>query len=65
MLFEFFDRTGFLRTAVKEYVEFYNQERPHQGLDNELVTEITEKYEFDAPVKSKERLGWLLNYYYR
>ena len=56
---------GFLRTAVKEYVDFYNQERPHQGLDNELVTANTGECDLDAPVKIKERLGGLLNYYYR
>ena len=56
---------GFLRTAVREYVEFYNQERPHQGLDNEFVTTNGEGFVFDAPVKAKERLGGLLNYYYR
>ena len=56
---------GFLRAAVKEYVDFYNQERPHQGLDNELVTASTEECDLDAPVKIKERLGGLLNYYYR
>jgi len=56
---------GFLRAAIKEYVDFYNQERPHQGLDNELVTAITEKCDLDAPVKVKGRLGGLLNYYYR
>ena len=56
---------GFLRAAVKEYVDFYNQERPHQGLDNELVTANTGEFDFDAPVKIKERLDGLLNYYYR
>ena len=53
------------RTAVREYVEFYNQERPHQGLDNELVIDNSEGFDSDAPVKVKERLGGLLNYYYR
>ena len=56
---------GFLRTAVREYVEFYNQERPHQGLDNELVIDNSEGIVSDAPVKVEERLGGLLNYYCR
>ena len=50
---------------IKEYVDFYNQERPHQGLDNELVIDNSEGFDSDAPVKVKERLGGLLNYYYR
>ena len=54
-----------MRTAVRKYVEFYNQERPHQGLDNELVIDNSEGFDSDAPVKVKERLGGLLNYYYR
>ena len=29
---------GSLRLAVSEYVEFYNSERPHQGLNNRLVS---------------------------
>jgi transposase InsO family protein len=56
---------GFLRVAVREYVEFYNQERPHQRLDNELVTVNSDKYNLYAPVNVKERLGGPLNYYYR
>jgi len=56
---------GFLRTAVKEYVDFYDQEQPHQGVDNELVTASTGECDLDALVKVEERLGGLLNYYYR
>ena len=50
---------------IKEYVDFYNQERPQQGLDNEFIATNSEGFDFDAPVKVKERLGGLLNYYYR
>jgi putative transposase len=56
---------GFLRAAVKDYVEFYNQERPHQGLNNRFLTSGDEQYDFEAPLKVKERLGGLLNYYFR
>jgi len=56
---------GFLRTAIREYVEFYNQERAHQGLNNEFVTADSDGFDSDAPAMVKERLGGLLNYYYR
>ena len=56
---------GFLRAAVRDYVEFYNQERPHQGLDNRFLKVNDEQVDSKVPVKVKERLGGLLNYYYR
>jgi hypothetical protein len=56
---------GFLRAAVKDYVKFYNQERPHQGLGNRFLIVNDEQVDSEASVKVKERLGGLLNYYYR
>lgn len=56
---------GFLRAAVKDYVEFYNQERPHQGLNNRFLIVNDEQVDSEASVKVKERLGGLLSYYYR
>ena len=56
---------GSLRHAVSEYVEFYNHERPHQGLENELVvSQLSETADKD-PVKVRSRLGGLLNFYCR
>ncbi len=52
-----------LRRAVGEYVEHYHLERTHQGLGNELIDGVPE-----CPiglVQRRERLGGLLNSYYR
>ena len=51
--------------AVSEYVGFYNHERPHQGLDNELVVSQSTKISAEDSVKVRSRLGGLLNFYYR
>jgi putative transposase len=56
---------GSLRHAVSEYVEFYNHERPHQGLENELVVFQSTKISAEDCVKVRSRLGGLLNFYYR
>ena len=49
----------------QSYVEFYNSERPHQGLHNQLVLASVPEKAKDSDVKVKSRLGGLLNYYYR
>ena len=53
-----------LRTAVREFVHHYHQERPHQGLGNEFIA--PQKTVVGAgEVKCRERLGGLLKFYYR
>jgi putative transposase len=54
-----------LRRAVGSYVEHYHLERPHQGLDNELIEKGDEADRTQGSIKQKERIGGLLNYYYR
>ena len=56
-----------LQAAVREFVHHYHEERPHQGLGNELIAP-----QRTAPtvigighVKCRERLGGLLKFYYR
>jgi hypothetical protein len=56
---------GSLRRAVSEYVEFYNSERPHQGLNNGLISQNDFPKSVNAEIKMKSRLGGLLNFYYR
>jgi transposase InsO family protein len=56
---------GHLRRAVSEFVEHYHLERNHQGLDNRLLTSPSPSSNNNGPVARRERLGGLLNYYYR
>ena len=51
---------GHLRRAVTEFVEHYHLERNHQGLDNRLAPSND-----NSPVVRRERLGGLLNFYFR
>ena len=54
-----------LRRAVTEYVLHYHQERPHQGLDNRLITTLGVPTNSDGDVRCRKRLGGLLSYYHR
>ena len=56
---------GSLRHAVSEYVEYYNHERPHQGLNNELIESQSAETATKGPVRVRSRLGGLLNFYHR
>ena len=66
---ECFDRMvlfgeGHLRAAVREFVHHYHEERPHQGLDNELIAPTT-TVTGTGEMKCRDRLGGLLKFYYR
>jgi hypothetical protein len=54
-----------LRGAVREFVEHYYLERNHQGLEHHLITLTLSPANDRAPIARRERLGGLLNYYYR
>jgi transposase InsO family protein len=54
-----------LRRAISEYVNHYHGERNHQGLDNTLIDGISQDTDGIGPVARRERLGGLLNFYYR
>ena len=54
-----------LRHAVREYTEHYHVERNHQGLGNELIDDRRGAAAMNASVERHERLGGMLNYYYR
>ena len=53
-----------LRAAVREFVHHYHEERPHQGLGNELIAATSTAIE-TGPMKCRERLGGVLKFYYR
>ncbi len=57
-----------LRLAITEFVEHYHLERHHQGLDSQLITTpptAGPPANHNSPVARRERLGGLLNFYYR
>jgi transposase InsO family protein len=57
-----------LNHLVQEYVRHYHHERPHQGLDNKLITLATppdEKIPLLQQIICHERLGGLLKDYER
>jgi hypothetical protein len=53
-----------LRAAVREFVDHYHEERPHQGLGNELIAPQA-KVIGTGTLKCRERLGGVLKFYYR
>ena len=54
-----------LRFIVHEYVEHDHRERNHQGLNNELLTPSSRPADPSGDVQRRERIGGLLNYFYR
>ncbi len=56
---------GHLRLLVREYMEHYHRERNHQGLDNRLLQRAPPPFRSDTYIRRRERLGGLLNFYYR
>jgi putative transposase len=53
-----------LRGLIREYIAHYHVERPHQGLGGALI-EPANDHAANGPLVKRERLGGLLNYYYR
>jgi hypothetical protein len=53
-----------LRAAVRAFMDHYHEERPHQGLGNELIAPTTTSLG-PGPVRCRERLGGVLKFYYR
>jgi len=55
-----------LRKVLKEYGKHYHQERNHQGKGNGLLVALaSEGHSASNLIRSRERLGGLLKYYYR
>ena len=53
-----------LRAAVRAFVQHYHEERPHQGLGNELIAPKRPLIG-PGPVRCRERLGGVLKFYHR
>src|ERR1022692_4163360 len=56
---------GSLRKAVHEFTLHYHHERNHQGLGNRLIAPEAGHLANAGPVRRRQRLGGMLNYYYR
>lgn len=56
---------GSLRKAIHEFVAHYHGERNHQGLGNRLITPDKSHAGNSGAIRRRERLGGMLNYYYR
>jgi transposase InsO family protein len=54
-----------VRKATGEFMAHYHSERNHQGLDNALICPEPGHAGHEGEVHRRERLGGLLNYYYR
>jgi putative transposase len=54
-----------LRKAIHEFMAHYLTERHHQGLGNRLILPELGHLENTGAVQRRQRLGGLLNYYYR
>ena len=53
-----------LRNGIREFFAHYHGERNHQGLENRLITPI-EQIARTGTIRRRQRLGGMLNYYYR
>ena len=54
-----------LRTAIQNFVAHYHSERHHQGLANQLIRPEAGHLGSAGKVQRRQRLGGMLNYYYR
>ena len=56
---------GSVRKAIHEFVLHYHHERNHQGLGNRLIIQEEPHSDKSGAVQCRQRLGGMLNYYYR
>ena len=56
---------GSLRKAIHEYVAHYHGERNHQGLGNRIISQEVGHLSANGAIRRRQRLGGMLNYYYR
>jgi putative transposase len=56
---------GSLRKAIHEFIQHYRYERNHQGLGNPLIMREESCVGSTGEIQRRQRLGGMLNYYYR
>jgi putative transposase len=61
----FFSGEGSLRKAIHEFMAHYHGERNHQGLGNRIISPDCEHLASKGSIRRRQRLGGMLNYYYR
>jgi putative transposase len=54
-----------LRKAIHEFTVPYHLERNHQGLGNRLIAPEEPRNRGTGAIRRRQRLGGMLNYYYR
>jgi transposase InsO family protein len=54
-----------LRKAIAEFLTHYHFERNHQGLGNRLIVPLPTELNMTGTLQRRQRLGGMLNYYYR
>ncbi|MEX2044127.1 MAG: integrase core domain-containing protein, partial [Opitutus sp.] len=54
-----------LRQVIAQYLAYYHHERNHQGLDGRIIEPEVEMAAAKGTVCRRQRLGGMLNYYYR
>jgi transposase InsO family protein len=54
-----------LRASIHQFLDHYHLERNHQGLKNRLITPVKGTVNTEGRIERRERMGGLLNYYYR
>jgi putative transposase len=59
----FFSESG-LRRVIQEFVAHYHRERNHEGLGNRLMPS-SPPLRATGEIRRRQRLGGMLNYYYR
>ncbi len=54
-----------LQRTVNKYLAYYHSERNHQGLEGQIIEPGKEIGQRQGEMRRRERLGGMLNYYYR
>ena len=54
-----------LHRTLREYVAHYHTERNYQGIGDQLLEPLAMVSSSDESIQCRERLGGMLNYYFR
>ena len=54
-----------LQQSIDQFLEYYHKERNHQGPGGQIIDPSRSIGLSEGEVRRRERLGGMLNYYYR